>query len=55
MALAVTSLDAVEILDSRARPTLAVTITLAEGTSARGRGALGRLDGITRGRRAAGR
>ncbi|MGP8163465.1 MAG: phosphopyruvate hydratase [Acidimicrobiales bacterium] len=35
MALAVTSLDAVEILDSRARPTLAVTITLAEGTSAR--------------------
>jgi enolase len=35
MALAVTSLDAVEILDSRARPTLAVTITLAEGAIAR--------------------
>ena len=35
MALTVTTLDAVEILDSRARPTLAVTITLADGTTAR--------------------
>ncbi len=35
MALNIASLDAVEILDSRARPTLAVTVTLADGTSAR--------------------
>jgi enolase 1/2/3 len=31
----VTELSAVEILDSRARPTLAVTVTLADGTRAR--------------------
>jgi len=31
----VTGLSALEILDSRARPTLAVTITLADGTTAR--------------------
>ncbi|MGD0895325.1 MAG: phosphopyruvate hydratase [Acidimicrobiales bacterium] len=35
MTLKVAALDAVEILDSRARPTLAVTMTLADGTSAR--------------------
>jgi enolase len=35
MSLQVATLDAVEILDSRARPTLAVTVTLADGTSAR--------------------
>ena len=35
MTLDVAALDAVEILDSRARPTLAVTVTLADGTSAR--------------------
>jgi enolase len=35
MPLQVATLDAVEILDSRARPTLAVTVTLADGTSAR--------------------
>jgi enolase len=35
MTLDVVALDAVEILDSRARPTLAVTVTLADGTSAR--------------------
>ncbi len=35
MTLKVTHLDAIEILDSRARPTLAVTITLADGTTAR--------------------
>jgi enolase len=35
MTLKVAALDAVEILDSRARPTLAVTVTLADGTSAR--------------------
>jgi enolase len=35
MTLNVTAVDAVEILDSRARPTLAVTINLAEGISAR--------------------
>jgi enolase len=33
--LSVTALRAVEILDSRSRPTLAVTITLADGTTAR--------------------
>ncbi|MGA9078547.1 MAG: phosphopyruvate hydratase [Acidimicrobiales bacterium] len=33
--LEVAALDAVEILDSRSRPTLAVTMTLADGTSAR--------------------
>ena len=32
---AVTGLSALEILDSRGRPTLAVTVTLADGTSAR--------------------
>ena len=31
----VTGLSALEILDSRARPTLAVTVTLADGTTAR--------------------
>ena len=31
----VTGLSALEILDSRARPTLAVTVTLADGTKAR--------------------
>jgi enolase len=35
MPLQVATLDAVEILDSRARPTLAVTVTLVDGTSAR--------------------
>ena len=35
MPLQVAALDAVEILDSHARPTLAVTVTLADGTSAR--------------------
>lgn len=35
MMLEVAALDAVEILDSRSRPTLAVTMTLADGTSAR--------------------
>ena len=31
----VTELSALEILDSRGRPTLAVTVTLADGTTAR--------------------
>ena len=31
----VTGLSALEILDSRARPTLAVTVTLADGTTVR--------------------
>jgi enolase 1/2/3 len=31
----VTGLSALEILDSRGRPTLAVTVTLADGTTAR--------------------
>jgi enolase len=35
MALEVTKLDAIETLDSRARPTLAVTLTLAGGATAR--------------------
>jgi enolase len=35
MTLTPTHLDAVEILDSRGRPTLAVTLTLADGTTAR--------------------
>ena len=35
MAFDVTGLSALEILDSRGRPTLAVTVTLADGTTAR--------------------
>jgi enolase len=35
MAFGVTALEALEILDSRGRPTLAVTVTLADGTTAR--------------------
>jgi enolase len=35
MALTLTKLDAIEILDSRGRPTLAVTLTTADGTTAR--------------------
>ena len=31
----ISSVHAVEILDSRSRPTLAVTLTLADGTTAR--------------------
>ena len=34
-AFTVTDLSALEILDSRSRPTLAVTVTLADGTQAR--------------------
>ena len=35
MAVTVTGVEALEILDSRGRPTLAVTITLEDGTVAR--------------------
>jgi enolase len=35
MALEIGSVRAVEILDSRARPTLAVTMTLSDGTAVR--------------------
>ena len=35
MGFTVTGVEAVEILDSRSRPTLAVTMTLGDGTAAR--------------------
>lgn len=45
-AFTVTGLSALEILDSRGRPTLAVTVTLADGSTARAGGALGRVHRI---------
>ena len=46
----VIDLSALEILDSRGRPTLAVTVRLADGTTGPGRGAVRRLDWFTRSR-----
>ena len=45
----VADLSALEILDSRGRPTLAVTVRLADGTTARAGRPVGCLDRVARG------
>lgn len=50
MSLQIAALHAVEILDSRARPTLAVTLETADGTRVRA-GVLRRVHRHPRGRR----
>ena len=49
----VAELSALEILDSRGRPTLAVTGPARRWDHGPGRGAVGRVDGLPGGRRAA--
>ena len=39
----ISELSALEILDSRGRPTLATTLRLGDGTQARAEGAVGRV------------
>ena len=55
MGFTLTSASAVEILDSRSRPTLAVRVVLADGTQAPARGAIGCVDRVAGGGGAAGR
>jgi enolase len=45
--LELSAVHAVDILDSRGGPTLAVTVTLADGTTARAGGALRRVHRFT--------
>jgi hypothetical protein len=52
MGFTVTGIEAVEILDSRSRPALAVTVTLGDGDGVPGRGALRGVHGFQRGGRA---
>ena len=50
----VTGVDAPEILDSRGRPTLQVTVAFGDGTTATARGAVRGLHGQRRKRSSAG-